>query len=61
MTRVKQISGSKRAQTVKQLVKQTGNRKNAAGARRANLKLDGGAGDGARTRDDLLGRQAFFH
>ena len=61
MRTVKQNSGSNRVQSVKQSVKHTRATTGMVTTNTKNLNLNLGAGDGARTRDDLLGRQAFYH
>ncbi len=46
---------------VRQIVKPAGIIQNSKVNGNRLLQLNLGAGDGARTRDDLLGRQAFYH
>ncbi len=45
---------------VKQIVKQIGETKRGTRRGTTKLKLDSGAGDGTRTRDNLLGGQELY-
>ena len=59
MRKVKNITKANYAQKVKQTVKQNSIRLSGRVMKRQDLKLKSGAGDGTRTRDNLLGRQGL--
>ena len=59
--RVKQKCQASQLQKVKQIVKQNVKRSGRGMGKTTDLALKSGAGEGIRTLDVLLGKQALYH